>query len=102
MRATTKENQRATPCWRKKRRAGNCGGHVKSRLSKAEGIVLTHARDWSDCLDSAGKEPVFVGRLRKDPSNSKAVWLWVVSDNLYKAAALNAIQIAEELDGFTR
>ena len=73
---------------------------IKSRLSNTDGIVLTDSRDWSDCLDSEGKESVFVGRLRKDPGNDKAIWLWVVSDNLYKGAALNAIQIAEKLDGF--
>ena len=73
---------------------------IKSRLTNTDGIVLTDSRDWSDCLDSEGKESVFVGRLRKDPGNDKAIWLWVVSDNLYKGAALNAIQIAEKLDGF--
>ena len=75
---------------------------IKSRLSNTAGVVLTDSKNWADCLDAAGKESVYVGRLRKDPSNKKAVWLWVVSDNLYKGAALNAVQIAEQLDGFTQ
>ena len=49
-----------------------------------------------DCED---KDAVFVGRIRKDPFVKNAFWLWVVSDNLRKGAALNAIQIAELLIG---
>jgi aspartate-semialdehyde dehydrogenase len=44
-----------------------------------------------------GKDPVFVGRIRKDPFVKNGYWLWIVSDNLRKGAALNAIQIAELL-----
>jgi aspartate-semialdehyde dehydrogenase len=47
--------------------------------------------------DSEGRDEVFVGRVRKDPFNEKALWLWVVSDNLRKGAATNAVQIAELL-----
>jgi aspartate-semialdehyde dehydrogenase len=43
----------------------------------------------------AGTDPVYVGRIRRDPSNARALDLWVVSDNLRKGAALNAVQIAE-------
>ncbi|WP_391208743.1 aspartate-semialdehyde dehydrogenase [Psychrobacillus sp. L4] len=43
------------------------------------------------------KDDVFVGRIRKDPSNSKGFHMWIVSDNLLKGAALNSIQIAEAL-----
>ncbi|RAP34668.1 aspartate-semialdehyde dehydrogenase [Candidatus Marinamargulisbacteria bacterium SCGC AAA071-K20] len=45
----------------------------------------------------AGRDETFVGRIRKDISNPKAIDMWVVSDNLRKGAALNAVQIAEEL-----
>jgi aspartate-semialdehyde dehydrogenase len=47
-------------------------------------------------LDAAGRDEVFVGRVRKD-LGSERLWLWQVSDNLRKGAALNAIQIAEEM-----
>jgi aspartate-semialdehyde dehydrogenase len=48
-------------------------------------------------LDSAGKDEVFVGRLRRDPSHERGLCMWVVSDNLLKGAATNAVQIAEVL-----
>ena len=48
-------------------------------------------------LEAAGKDDVFVGRLRLDPSLPQTLHLWVVSDNLRKGAALNAVQIAEHL-----
>jgi aspartate-semialdehyde dehydrogenase len=44
-----------------------------------------------------GKDPVFVGRIRKDTGMDNAIAMWVVSDNLRKGAALNAVQIAEKL-----
>jgi len=44
-----------------------------------------------------GKDSVYVGRVRKDPFVKNAYWLWIVSDNLRKGAALNAVQIAEKL-----
>jgi aspartate-semialdehyde dehydrogenase len=45
--------------------------------------------------DSAGQDPVFVGRIREDISHPRGLDLWVVSDNVRKGAALNSIQIAE-------
>ncbi len=48
-------------------------------------------------LDAEGKDEVFVSRLRRDPQNANSFWLWCVSDNLRKGAALNAVQIAESL-----
>jgi len=44
-----------------------------------------------------GKNDVFIGRIRNDYSHPKAINLWIVTDNLRKGAALNAIQIAEKL-----
>jgi len=46
---------------------------------------------------AAGKDEVFVGRIRKDNTLNNSYWLWVVADNLRKGAALNAVQIAELL-----
>jgi aspartate-semialdehyde dehydrogenase len=48
-------------------------------------------------LHGAGRDPVYVGRVRKDPSHAFGLQFWVVADNLRKGAALNAIQIAEAL-----
>ena len=48
-------------------------------------------------LDAAGKDDVYVGRVREDESVPNGLNLWIVADNLRKGAALNAVQIAEEL-----
>ena len=48
-------------------------------------------------IDAAGKDEVFIGRIRRDPFVKNGLWLWVVADNLRKGAALNAVQIAELL-----
>ena len=45
--------------------------------------------------DTAGTDPVYVGRVRRDPDDPHALVFWVVADNLLKGAALNAVQIAE-------
>jgi aspartate-semialdehyde dehydrogenase len=47
--------------------------------------------------DSAGSDPVFVGRIREDISHPRGLDMWVVSDNVRKGAALNSVQIAESL-----
>ena len=46
-------------------------------------------------LDATGKDEVYIGRIREDESITNGLNLWVVSDNLRKGAALNAVQIAE-------
>ena len=48
-------------------------------------------------IDAAGRDDVFVGRIRRDPGNERALDLWVVGDNLRKGAATNAVQFAELL-----
>jgi aspartate-semialdehyde dehydrogenase len=48
-------------------------------------------------IDATGQDDVFVGRIRRDPGHERALELWIVSDNLRKGAALNAVQIAELL-----
>jgi aspartate-semialdehyde dehydrogenase len=47
--------------------------------------------------EAAGRDEVFVGRIRRDPGHERALDLWIVADNLRKGAALNAVQIAELL-----
>jgi aspartate-semialdehyde dehydrogenase len=48
-------------------------------------------------IDAAGRDEVFVGRIRRDPSHERCLNLWIVSDNLRKGAATNAVQLAELL-----
>jgi aspartate-semialdehyde dehydrogenase len=48
-------------------------------------------------LEGAGRDPVYVGRIRRDASHPNGLALWIVSDNLRKGAALNALQIAEAM-----
>ncbi|HEX7822285.1 MAG TPA: aspartate-semialdehyde dehydrogenase [Sphingobium sp.] len=63
-------------------------------LGKAEGVVVQAV---PNPLEATGKDPVFVGRVRKDPTVESGLALFVVGDNLRKGAALNAVQIAEVL-----
>jgi aspartate-semialdehyde dehydrogenase len=48
-------------------------------------------------ISASGKDKVYVGRIRRDPTVRSGLNLWVVADNLRKGAALNAVQIAELL-----
>ena len=67
-------------------------------LRAAPGIVVLddpRASEYPMPLSVVGRDPVYVGRLRKDPSHPRGLALWVVSDNLRKGAALNAIQVFE-------
>jgi aspartate-semialdehyde dehydrogenase len=47
--------------------------------------------------DAAGRNAVFIGRIRNDASHPHGLALWIVADNLRKGAATNAVQIAESL-----
>lgn len=68
-------------------------------LSKAPGIKLATTKhpDPSPVRNAAGKDAVYVGRIRDDISHHNGLNLWVVTDNLRKGASLNAVQIAELL-----
>jgi aspartate-semialdehyde dehydrogenase len=69
-------------------------------FSKAEGIVLQDDpanRDYPMPLFVAETDLVYVGRVRKDLTNANGLTFWVVSDQIKKGAALNAVQIAEYL-----
>jgi aspartate-semialdehyde dehydrogenase len=69
-------------------------------LTKAPGVVVIDDLKngkYPLPLEAQGKDDTFVGRIREDESIPNGLNLWVVSDNLRKGAALNAIQIAEEL-----
>jgi len=73
---------------------------ARALLSTAPGIVLyddpSH-KIYPMPLDVAGKDEVYVGRIREDESIPNGLNLWVVADNLRKGAATNAVQIAELL-----
>jgi len=72
---------------------------VRALLERARGVVVEDdpvARIYPTPLHVAGRDEVFVGRIRKDMSSDRGVALWIVSDNLRKGAALNAVQIAEQ------
>lgn len=66
-------------------------------LEEAEGVLLCDEDEWPNAADVVGQDDVWVGRLRVDRSLESGFNLWVAADNLRKGAALNAVQIAEEL-----
>lgn len=71
---------------------------ARAVLRESESIVVVDGpgdQDYPTPASIAGSDEVYVGRIRKDPSTSRGLALWIVSDNLRKGAALNAVQIAE-------
>ena len=74
---------------------------LRNLLEKAEGVtVLDDVKELQypmPLIHAHEKDDVFVGRLRRDETQAKTLNMWVVSDNLRKGAATNAIQIAEYL-----
>jgi len=73
---------------------------VRRLFEEAPGIVVQDDPENSVyplALTASGTDPVFVGRLRRDFSAENALNFWCVSDNLRKGAALNTVQITEEL-----
>lgn len=75
-------------------------GDIRRLLSETEGITLQdqpEVNNYPMPFYSKDKDAVFVGRIRRDESRENALNMWIVSDNLRKGAATNAIQIAEYL-----
>jgi aspartate-semialdehyde dehydrogenase len=74
---------------------------AKALLGQAPGVVVVDEHQPGGyptaVTESAGQDPVFVGRIREDISHPRGLDLWVVSDNIRKGAALNSVQIAEVL-----
>jgi aspartate-semialdehyde dehydrogenase len=74
---------------------------ARALLEKAPGVVVMDERKAggypTPVGDAAGNDEVYVGRIREDISHPRGLDLWVVSDNIRKGAALNAVQIAEIL-----
>lgn len=74
--------------------------NVRQLLSNTPGVVVqdnTDANTYPMPIYAHGKDDVFVGRIRRDESQPNTLNMWIVSDNLRKGAATNAIQIAEYL-----
>jgi aspartate-semialdehyde dehydrogenase len=73
---------------------------VRELLRSAPGLDVVDepaANGYPTALAGAGRDEVLVGRIRRDPSHPRALNMWVVSDNLLKGAATNAVQLAEAL-----
>ncbi|MCM8811775.1 MAG: aspartate-semialdehyde dehydrogenase [Candidatus Omnitrophica bacterium] len=70
---------------------------IKQLWKNSPGILLIEEPDYPMPIRAAHRDEVFVGRVRPDPSVKGAFCCWIVSDNLRKGAALNAVQIAELL-----
>jgi len=73
---------------------------ARELLAAAPGVTVVDdpgGARYPMAIDAAGKDDVFVGRIRRDPGHERALDLWIVSDNLRKGAATNAIQLAELL-----
>ena len=74
---------------------------VLELLAEAPGVELIEGADMihpTAVTHAAGKDPVYVGRLRADISHPRGINMWVVADNVRKGAALNAIQIMDYLE----
>ncbi|MBP0447050.1 aspartate-semialdehyde dehydrogenase [Roseomonas sp. SSH11] len=73
---------------------------AREAIRGAPGLTLLDRRDdggYVTPLETVGEDPVFVSRLRVDPTGPNGIALWCAGDNLRKGGALNAVQIAEEL-----
>ncbi|MDD2315070.1 MAG: aspartate-semialdehyde dehydrogenase [Proteiniphilum sp.] len=73
---------------------------ARTAFSNAKGVVVIDNpanKEYPMPLDLSGKDPVYVGRIRKDLTNENGLTFWTVSDQIRKGAALNAVQIAEYL-----
>jgi aspartate-semialdehyde dehydrogenase len=74
---------------------------ARELLAQAKGVVVMDKREDGGyptaVHEATGKDPVYVGRIREDISIANGLNMWVVSDNIRKGAALNSVQIAEEL-----
>lgn len=73
---------------------------IRASMEGAPGVVIQDNPEqqlYPMPLFAEGKDEVFVGRIRKDPNHAGGFHMWIVSDNLLKGAALNSVQIAEQL-----
>ncbi len=76
---------------------------VRNILSNTKGIILEDEppiNQYPTPIEVANRDPVYVGRIRRDLFNPRGLSLWVVADNLRKGAATNAVQIMEAIENF--
>lgn len=95
-------NSHAETVWVTLKKPVSNRDEVESTLSSGEGIEVfkfAEGMDYPTQSFASGQDPVYVGRVHKDPNDANTWMMWVVSDNLRKGAALNGIQIAEKLYG---
>ena len=74
------------------------GEEARRAVEAGEGLVVVDApseKKYPMPLFVAGKDPVYVGRIRKDIANENGLSFWIVGDQIKKGAALNAVQIAQ-------
>jgi len=73
---------------------------ARDLLKNAEGVIVVDEpsqKKYPLPIDAAGQQVTYVGRIREDITTENGLVMWIVSDNLLKGAALNAVQIAEIL-----
>jgi aspartate-semialdehyde dehydrogenase len=73
---------------------------ARELLRRAPGVTVVDDPDtalYPMATEAAGRDEVFVGRIRRDPGHERALDMWIVADNLRKGAATNAVQLAEVL-----
>ena len=73
---------------------------VRDALSKAEGCEVYDRREdggYRTPIEAEGRDETYISRIREDKTNKNSLNLWIVSDNLLRGAALNAVEIAETL-----
>jgi aspartate-semialdehyde dehydrogenase len=73
---------------------------ARQLLAEAPGVMVIDdppAARYPLAIEAAGRDEVFVGRIRRDPGHERALDMWIVADNLRKGAATNAVQLAELL-----
>lgn len=78
---------------------------VRALLAETPGVIVFDAPGkniYPLAVDIAGKDEVYIGRIREDESIDNGINMWIVADNLRKGAALNAVQIAEKLVEMSR
>lgn len=74
--------------------------HIVNEIHNTPNVVMMNnfaAGEYPTPIMTKDRDEIFVGRLRRDLHNPKALWMWVVANNIRKGAATNAIQIAEKL-----
>ncbi len=73
---------------------------VRDALNKAKGCEVYDSREdggYSTPIEAEGRDETYISRIREDKTNKNSLNLWIVSDNLLRGAALNAVEIAETL-----